>query len=97
MAEHMSENNEKVELRMSGCLTVESAGGIRDAMLKSLKTGSDIMLSGQGMETIDVSFIQLVVSLRKTLEAGGRRLEIDSEVREILKKAATDAGLEGIL
>jgi len=68
----MAEGSKIVEL--SGALTIQNAGCVRDELMAALATGEDLTVDCRSGTEIDLTFVQLLLSARLTAEHNGHSL-----------------------
>lgn len=80
----------RCRIKIAGELTIEQASAFREAMLKALAQNSDIYLDLCGVSRIDMSCLQIICSMHKTLVDSGRGLSLTERskpFRETLKRS----------
>jgi len=78
---------------ISGDAVIDSAAEIHQKFLDARENNTSIVLDTAGMTSCDVSFLQLLGSLCRTLGNSGRSIEFfDNKVSEHLIEAVKDAG-----
>ena len=88
----MSNRKAKRILRFDGSLTVSRAASVRSALLGALDAGPSISIDCGGADEIDVSFIQLLVSARRSAAARGKTLSLVSPANGALLQALERGG-----
>jgi len=84
-------------ITMEGDLTLQNADQIRLELIQALKQYNYLSLNIVNIENIDLPFIQLLYSLKKTAESKNKELQIAALVPEdlqlILEHSGFDKGL----
>jgi len=62
-------NEQNIGLEIKGGVTARDVGEMARALAASLKSGSTVVLETAGLEDVDTSVLQMLVSLRKTVSA----------------------------
>lgn len=90
---NIKENEDSVEISLAGSATVDAAMEIQNALLEALQKANSLVLEVAGIEKVDVSFLQLLISAEKTAQESNKSIEIDSNsYSEVLIKAAVGGG-----
>ncbi|MCU4155169.1 STAS domain-containing protein [Carboxylicivirga sp. A043] len=88
---------EQTILRFSGQLIINHIEKIAEAVKSRLKTDKDLQIEIDNPESVDVTFIQLVLSLKATLKANGKTTTIISELKPELQTLVKNSGFQYVL
>lgn len=77
----------------TGAATLRAAHDIADRLRAALAAGGGVELDCEGLEEVDLTFVQLVVAARKSAEAEGKRLVLGAPARGPLLAALEAAGI----
>jgi anti-anti-sigma regulatory factor len=83
----------EVLLRLSGALTVENAGELRNAFLAALATATTVTVDLGEVQAADIAGLQMFCSAHRTSLAGGKKLFFNRRVPEAFRQAVETAGL----
>jgi anti-anti-sigma regulatory factor len=87
------DGEQKVLLRLSGSLTVQYAGELRQALMEALAAAGTVSIEfGEDLE-IDIAGLQLLCSAHRTSLAGGRRLFLQKTAPATFRQGVEAAGL----
>jgi len=89
-----SDDGTRLVLGISGKCTVEHAASLREALLEALGAGKDLTLDIAGVEEVDVTFLQLLLSTALTLARDGKKLERTGPVSAAASHAARISGFD---
>lgn len=87
----MSENGETVEL--SGDVSIARAREVRDTLSAALERAQTVCVNIDGIKTLDITFLQTLLSAEKTAAASGKKLIFDSLPIVDLMRLATSLGM----
>jgi anti-anti-sigma factor len=93
--EHGKKDDKTVEVIIEGEFTIGYAEKVRDKLLSLIEQYDRIEVRVQNLENIDLSAIQILISLRKSLPAG--KIKLTLLLKDDLKPILEHAGLKGIL
>ena len=94
MAVSPGEKNKEETVVVKGALTVSHIAGVRDELLKALKSAAKVALDLRAVTEIDLSALQLICSAHKTAIKTQKKFEfIDSSTGV----AVNTAGMNGYL
>lgn len=86
-------NKQSMRLVCRGNATVEAAAEIREVLIDSLQKTKKIIMDVEGIEKVDIAFLQLLVAAEKTAQGKKKRIEIDpASYSQPLISAAAKAG-----
>ncbi len=88
---------EKMVVRFSGQLIINHIERITDTVKNSVKTDTDLQVEIDNPESVDVTFIQLLLALKATLSANGKKIEISAELSEDVQKLIQNSGFQYVL
>jgi anti-anti-sigma regulatory factor len=80
---------------LGGALTVRNAEEIRSRLLDALRQHPTVRIDCTAATDVDLSFIQLVLSARKSAAATGKCLSLTPPATDVLSDALVRAGLLG--
>jgi len=80
-------------LKFSGALTVRIAKQIRTRIIEALRQFPSVTIDCSGASEVDLSFIQLVLSARKSAAAFAKTLSLAQPAEGALLEALRQAGL----
>lgn len=86
---------DRVRLTLSGRLTVDHALEIHGALNKALHETHHLEIRLSKVEETDLSFLQLLRSVRKSARAMGKEATVSGGAEESFRAAAADAGFFG--
>ncbi|WP_430814269.1 STAS domain-containing protein [Carboxylicivirga sp. RSCT41] len=84
-------------IRFSGQLIINHIEKIADAVKNGLKTDKDLQIEIDNPESVDVTFIQLLLSLKATLKANGKVTNINAELKPELQALIKNSGFQNVL
>lgn len=67
-----------MELPLGPSVTIRNAREVAGRIAECLRSGRDITIDAAGIESGDVTLIQILVAARKSAARRGRRLEIEA-------------------
>jgi len=79
-------------LGIAGKCTVEHAAALREGLLEAVSTDPRLALDISGVEEVDITFLQLVLSTALTLERSGGRLTRHGPISQEAFAAARVSG-----
>lgn len=82
-----------IVLGFSGSATLRKADDIADRLKEALSAGDHIEIDCDGLEEVDVSFIQILIATRKSALASGKELTLTAPAQGCLLAALTAAGI----
>ncbi len=83
----------KDRLTLGGRLTVERAAEIKALLLSALEDSPSLRLHLEGVEEIDLSFLQLLMAARRSSEARGGSVLLAGPSDQPYRQAVDRAGL----
>jgi anti-anti-sigma regulatory factor len=87
------EGEQKVVLRLSGSLTVQYAGELRQALMEALSTAGTVSIELSDDLEIDIAGLQMLCSAHRTSLASGRKLFLKRTVPALFRQGVEAAGL----
>ncbi len=88
----LKKNQDKVNLIISGDLTMGNASKLKGAMLSALNTELPVYLEIKEVEDVDVSFFQLICALHRSGISKGFELEVKHPFPEKVREKAVILG-----
>ena len=82
-------------IQLGAELTIRNAAECKTLIDEQLSTGMDIVLAASDLQKIDTSGVQLIYSLKKTLQKTGQSIQWQSE-SSLINQAANLLGLEDL-
>ncbi len=79
-------------LKLSGDLTIESAGKIKAGLLKALGKKKDVVLEMEDVDSVDLTFLQTLCSALKSARKKGIGFGLGSELSGPLAGFVEEAG-----
>ncbi len=83
----------KARMTFSGYLTLQNAREIRSVLQNHTGDYKSVELMAKDVSGIDVSFLQILESFRKTLEEQGKNIKIFFDLPYDLKNLLANAGI----
>ncbi len=80
-------------LTLSGDFTVQHADQLRTALHAALLDAQELDLDISGVESVDVTFFQLLESLFKTAGTVGKAVAVSGDISQSVLKIAAELGL----
>jgi len=84
-----SKKENKVTFNVEGSLSLSNITGIHSEFLNNSKDFESVLIKGDNITDIDLSFVQLVYSLRKS-----KKLELDIKLNEEQQSILNIAGIK---
>jgi len=84
-------------LRFSGQLIINHIEKITESVKANLKTNKDLKVEIDNPESVDVTFIQLLLSIATTLKGNGKKATINAELSDDIKTLVKNSGFEYVL
>ncbi len=81
------------ELKLENTLTIDKSHKIKELITDALKKANHIKLMAEECEAIDLSAIQLLVSLYKTAQKENKKISIDISISEEQENLLNNAGI----
>ena len=72
----------KVQITLSGELTIYTIEGIKDEIIKAVQDYNDIEIVGENIKNMDLVFIQFINSIQKTTEKLDKQLKLEINLEE---------------
>jgi len=93
----VKDTQDGIELIFSGQLTIAQIQKIRDAVGEKINFTKDIQVEIDGPENLDITFLQLLQSLKITAEANKRKFSISATLPNELESLVSNAGFADLL
>jgi ABC-type transporter Mla MlaB component len=84
-------------IRFSGQLIINHIEKIAEVVKESLKTDKDLQIEIDNPDSVDVTFIQLLLSLKATLETNGKTTTINAELKPEIHTLIKNSGFQSVL
>ena len=88
---------EKMILSFSGQLIINHIENITRIVNEKLNSDKDLQIKIDNPESIDVTFIQLILAVKATVKASGKDIFIQTELKDELKTLVKNSGFNYIL
>lgn len=82
---------------LEGDLTISNVADARNKIVSMLEGSQDVEVKVHSVENIDLTFLQLLYSVKKTIKAGGKDINISLDLGDDLKKLLDRSGLTSII
>ncbi len=92
----MSDSNDANRLMLVGELTVKNIDQIRTRLLQAIRRNQAVSIDCTLASEIDLSFMQLVLSARKSANAAGKTVVLSRPAYGMLHERLLQAGLLGL-
>jgi len=80
-------------VRLSGAQTIREAEGTLQALRDALAADSSVALDCEGVEEVDLAFLQLVIAASKSARTAGGKLSLTAPAAGPLLAALDSAGI----
>lgn len=88
---------EKAIMRFSGQLIINYIENITEIVKEKVNTSKDLDLQIDNPDSVDVTFIQLLISLKKTFEKAGKKVSLTADLKEEIKTLIANSGFDYVL
>ncbi len=92
-----NEEENKARMTIRKELTIYTVLEIKDNFLNAIEKYDELDVHIQKVENIDLSFIQLIESLRKTAEEYGKTISVSAELTDETRDLVENTGFDPIL
>lgn len=89
--------DKKARMTIEKELTIYTVLEIKEQFMLALKEFNELSVHIQKVENIDLSFIQLIESLRKTAEEYDKKINISAELTDETHNLVENAGFDPVL
>jgi len=79
-------------LSVTGDMTVQCAAMAKEAAASALKDVKTLVVDLDGVTGVDLTFLQILCSLRHTAERDGKKVTIKENCPEVFRRVVEDAG-----
>ena len=86
-----------IKLNFSGQLTIAHIHKIKDAVSENVDFNKDIEVEVDNPENLDITFLQLIHSLKTTAEANKRQFSVSATLPNELESLVSNAGFADLL
>ncbi len=83
--------------RFSGQLIINHIEKITALVNEKLSTSKDLQIEIDNPESIDVTFIQLLLAIKATIKANGKKVSINTELKDELRLLVKNSGFNYVL
>ncbi len=80
-------------IQLSGRQTIQEAEQTKRILLESLAESEALTLDCSAVDEVDLTFIQLIMALRKSAEHSGKALSLVTEADSAVLRALDEAGV----
>lgn len=91
------EKERKARMTIEKELTIYTALEIKEYFLNALEKFDEIKVQIKDVENIDLSFLQLIESLRKTAEEYEKKVEISAQLQNGTRSLVENSGFDPLL
>jgi len=91
------EKEKKARMTIEKELTIYTALEIKEYFLEAVEKFNEIKIQIKDVENIDLSFIQLIESLRKTAEEYNKKINISAELKDGTRELVENSGFDPLL
>nr|WP_321407181.1 hypothetical protein [uncultured Carboxylicivirga sp.] len=88
---------EKSVLQFSGQLIINYIENITEIVKEKVSATKDLDIQVDNPDSVDITFIQLVLSIKKTFELAGKEVSITTELKDELKTLIGNSGFSYVL
>ncbi|WP_439182009.1 hypothetical protein [Carboxylicivirga taeanensis] len=93
----IDEMPEKSLVRFSGQLIINHIERITGVVKDGLNASKDLQIEIERPESVDVTFMQLVLAIKATLAANGKKVVVKSELNDELTKMIQNSGFQYVI
>ncbi len=93
----VQDTRDGIKLNFSGQLTIAQIQKIKDATGEQVNFTRDIEVEVDNPENLDITFLQLLQSLKTTAEANGRQFSVSATLPNELESLVSNAGFADLL
>lgn len=93
----VKDTRDGIKLNFSGQLTIAHIQQIKDDVGKKVDFNKDIEVEVDNPENLDITFLQLLQSLKITTEANKRQFSVSATLPNELKSLVSNAGFADLL
>jgi anti-anti-sigma regulatory factor len=86
-----SERND-IALSFNGALNLQTIETMRRTLLEALNGSTSVAIDCTAAESVDLSFIQLLLAARLSADKAGKRLELAMPLPDVLRAALVQGG-----
>jgi hypothetical protein len=88
---------EKMIMRFSGQLIINHIEKVTEIVKSGFKADKDLQVEIDNPESVDVTFIQLILAVKATLEANGKQLFVNAKCKDEIEKLIQNSGFQYVL
>jgi len=92
-----SKSEKKARMTIERELTIYTALEIKEYFMQAIEDYDQLKIQIKDVENLDLSFIQLIESLRKTAEEYEKKIEISAELSDGTRSLVENSGFDPIL
>lgn len=90
-------SGEKLNLVFSGQLTINYIQKIKDSVQEQVNFSKDIVVRVENPDNLDITFLQLLQSMKATMEKNKRKFSVSAELPNELNSLVSNAGFSDLL
>jgi len=79
-------------LSVTGDMTIQCAATVKEAAASALRDVKTLVVDIDGVTGVDLTFLQILCSLKHTAERDGKKVSIKASCPEIFKRVVEEAG-----
>lgn len=91
------EQPEKCTMQFSGQLIINYIENITELVKKSITTTKDLEIVIENPESVDVTFIQLLLSIKSTFKNSEKKVSIKTNLKDELETLINNSGFNYVL
>ncbi len=88
---------EKAIIRFSGQLIINFIESITEVVKERVKTSKNLEIQVDNPDSMDVTFIQLLLALKNTFETAGKEVSVSAELKDELRTLIDNSGFNYVL
>ncbi len=88
---------EKGIISFSGQLIINYMENITEIVKEKVNTAKNLDVKIDNPDSVDITFIQLLLSLKHTFEKAGKKVNVKAELKDDVKVLIANAGFEYVL
>lgn len=89
------ESRATVELKLTGSITIQNSAEIKNVLLDHYKNVSSLVIDQSGIDSLDISYLQLLISLKKSMQADGKNFKVKGANTAAFSSLLNDSGYAG--
>lgn len=89
----VSEVDGKKQVRLTGSIIINHIEKVYDELKSQITPNDDVILLVENPENVDITFVQLVLSMKRAWKESGKSLKITTTLPDDLKNLLAKAGI----